>query len=458
MAAEHETWLGKLFNRIKPGSSFAAFPWKSWSKVCLILETIKGIGCRINRTRSGQNWSIEMVDEDGFPSNPHAYQVCVRDPDISVEDYEAGDYDDLKVYCYMPDNSFPMCGANGPNPNGLVGDTISSGENYPVDDSGSSGTAFSWGWHLLEEETSQAREFYVVGEVAAEDWEAFTKNGVGPVFENIECMDPDDVTDRLDPDNFDQKRWLVPIAYVNNNRVVQLLCGRPNMWMEVPDADCTPESGSNDPGQSIQRRPSGDGESGGSESGGSGGGTSGMLQLFGFHDPSTMDPEDSWKGTPSGGQAAPGIDDCIDVVVRDKTGDRKKVNYVRPSDLFEGPALDTDETTQSGPPGESIDRATLSGTDYLQLRQFTQPADVESIKAIGESDNRASALNLHILLRKVSQGEGSGQTAVRPKLIYVVAATGPFWTKGGTASQNFAQSIKIGDIATNNFITISAIQ
>lgn len=443
MASENDTWIGRLFSRIKPGSSYAAFPWKSWSKICLILETIKGIGCRINRTRSGQNWSIELVDEDGFPSRPHAYQVHVRNPDISVEDYESGDYDDLKVYCYMP-VSFPMCGANGPNPNGDVGDTISSGEGYPE--------SFSWGWHLLEEETNSKREFYVVGEVAVEDWEAFTKNGTGPTFENIECMSPQDVNTRLDPGNFDQKRWLVPIAYVNNDRVVQLLCGRPNMWMEVPDGDTTPEDGSNEPGRSIQRIPGGDGESGGSSSSGSGG-QNGMLELFGFHDPETMDASESWKG--DGGEA-PGVDECVDIVVRDKTADRKRVNYVKPSDLFGGEVrLDTDESP-GNPPGESLNRYKASPTAPddgapLQLRQFHDTSDViASVAGMDDTSGAQNADDFHILLRETSNGTAS----VRPRLEYALASTGPFWVKGATATQNYAQSIKIGN-PTTGYITIT---
>lgn len=427
MASENDTWIGRLFSRIKPGSSYAAFPWKSWSKICLILETIKGIGCRINRTRSGQNWSIELVDEDGFPARPHAYQVHVLNPDISVEDYESGDYDDLKVYCYMP-VSFPMCGANGPNQNGDVGDTIGSGEGYPE--------SFSWGWHLLKEETNSEREFYVVGEVAVEDWKAFAKNGTGPTFENIECMSPQDVNTRLDPGNFDQKRWLVPIAYVNNDRVVQLLCGRPNMWMEVPDGETTPEDGSNKPGQSIQRVP------------GSGSGRTGMLELNGFHDPDTMDAP--WK---SESASAPDVDDCIDIVVRDKTRDRRRVQYVKPSDLFDV-ALDTD-VSPGNPPGESLDRQ-LASTDAsdgpIQLRQFHNTNDLIVLSPIG-STSGPTAEHVDILLRQI----GNGTESIRPKLAYVAAATGPFWVKGGDETQNYGTGIRLGSTATG-YVTISVLQ
>lgn len=430
MASENDTWIGRLFSRIKPGSSYAAFPWKSWSKICLILETIKGIGCRINRTRSGQNWSIELVDEDGFPARPHAYQVHVRNPDISVEDYESGDYDDLKVYCYMP-VSFPMCGANGPNPNGDVGDTIGSGEGYPE--------SFSWGWHLLKEETNSEREFYVVGEVAVEDWKAFAKNGTGPTFENIECMSPQDVNTRLDPGNFDQKRWLVPIAYVNNDRVVQLLCGRPNMWMEVPDGETTPEDGSNKPGQSIQRVP------------GSGSGRTGMLELNGFHDPDTMDAP--WK---SESASAPDVDDCIDIVVRDKTRDRRRVNYVKPSDLFGGEVvLDTDSDSETGPPGESLNRYldSESGKKYNQLRNFHAAGDIEQTQGIDETGSATPPSQLQILFRKVAEGSG----VQRPMLVYTPAASGPFWVKGADATQNWCKSIRLGTPPAN-FITISVTQ
>ena len=50
-------WL----KRIRAGSGFCGFSASSWNKVCNVLETIEGIGCTINKTHSGNGWTV-VVD------------------------------------------------------------------------------------------------------------------------------------------------------------------------------------------------------------------------------------------------------------------------------------------------------------------------------------------------------------------------------------------------------------
>ena len=66
MASDND-WIGRIFSRIRPGTSYRAFPWRSWEKICLILESIKGSGIRIRRTESGQGWALEVDKDELFP-------------------------------------------------------------------------------------------------------------------------------------------------------------------------------------------------------------------------------------------------------------------------------------------------------------------------------------------------------------------------------------------------------
>ena len=123
-------------------------------------------------------------------------------------------------------------------------------------------------------------------------------------------------------------------------------------------------------------------------------------------------------------------------------------------------ALDTDATPGSGSyvPGESIDRWESSATPppdpavALELRKFYDTTDVEPTKGIGETGGDTAPDSLQTLFRKTG-GTGSA----RPKLVYVEAATGPFWVKGADASQNFGASIKLGSSAIG-YVTISVTQ
>ena len=117
--------------------------------------------------------------------------------------------------------------------------------------------------------------------------------------------------------------------------------------------------------------------------------------------------------------------------------------------------LDTDESP-GNPPGESINRYKASQSDPddgapLQLRQFHDVTDVlASVAGMDDTSGAQNADDFHVLLRETLDGTAS----VRPRLVYALASTGPFWVKGATATQNYAQSIKIGN-PTTGYITLT---
>ena len=55
-------WL----KRIREGVGFIGFSARSWGRVCNVMETIQGVGCVINKTQSGNGWSIQV---DGVHSD-----------------------------------------------------------------------------------------------------------------------------------------------------------------------------------------------------------------------------------------------------------------------------------------------------------------------------------------------------------------------------------------------------
>lgn len=118
--------------------------------------------------------------------------------------------------------------------------------------------------------------------------------------------------------------------------------------------------------------------------------------------------------------------------------------------------LDTDVEPgeDSYEPGESLNHWSGEVDDEpataTQLREFHNTADTEPTQGVGETGDLTEPDALHTLFRKVSP-DGSA----RPKLVYVPAESGPFWVKGADATQNYAQSIKIGSAATG-YVTISA--
>ena len=80
-----DTCIGRLFGRIRPGSSYRAFPWRSWDRICTILETCVGYGILINRTTTGSDWSLELDPTVAAKVKPFAVVVA-----------------DGKIYCYLP--------------------------------------------------------------------------------------------------------------------------------------------------------------------------------------------------------------------------------------------------------------------------------------------------------------------------------------------------------------------
>ncbi len=53
-------WLG----RIRPRDPLARLSARSWDRICNVLETIEGVGCRVQKTLSGHGWKI-IVDPAG---------------------------------------------------------------------------------------------------------------------------------------------------------------------------------------------------------------------------------------------------------------------------------------------------------------------------------------------------------------------------------------------------------
>lgn len=116
---------------------------------------------------------------------------------------------------------------------------------------------------------------------------------------------------------------------------------------------------------------------------------------------------------------------------------------------------DTDETGTRTTPGQSIDTVTVrqaggKTTKDLQLRQFANVADTQTVLAADATGSGYKPEDVHVLMRRTKTGE-------RPKLVYVVAGSGPFWVKGATNAQNYAASIAIGD-PTNGYISLSVEQ
>lgn len=125
--------------------------------------------------------------------------------------------------------------------------------------------------------------------------------------------------------------------------------------------------------------------------------------------------------------------------------------------------LDTDAAT-GDPPGESLNRFVApepqpgetpppDGDGQIQLRQFHDTTDVETVQAIGDTGGGTTPANLQTLFRKVGQGTAD----VRPKLVYADASTGPFWVQGADDSVNFGTALKLGD-SSIGYIIISVTQ
>ncbi|MBQ6103494.1 MAG: hypothetical protein IJL06_07460 [Kiritimatiellae bacterium] len=173
-------------------------------------------------------------------------------------------------------------------------------------------------------------------------------------------------------------------------------------------------------------------------------GVENVLTLHGFDKPSALVYE---------GPDPDSDDDPIQFAGRvPKGGDISAGGELKWFTLRPKPRVDTDETGEITTPGQSIDKATAahsSGktTKDLQLRQFANVADTQTVLAADATGSGYKPADVHVLMRLAKSGE-------RPKLVYVVASTGPFFVKGGQAAQNYAESIKIGD-PTNGYVTLS---
>ena len=67
----HDCRVFNYFKRILRPISFAAFPYRSWNRICDILENISGVGCRIEKqSKENTHWLL-VVDTptvDGYPA------------------------------------------------------------------------------------------------------------------------------------------------------------------------------------------------------------------------------------------------------------------------------------------------------------------------------------------------------------------------------------------------------
>lgn len=89
-----DTFIGRLFGRIRPGSSYRAFPWRSWDRICTILETCAGYGIIINRTPTGSDWSIEIDPTVTAKIQPFTVVAYNKNPD--------DENSPSKIMCYLP--------------------------------------------------------------------------------------------------------------------------------------------------------------------------------------------------------------------------------------------------------------------------------------------------------------------------------------------------------------------
>ena len=66
--------LGNWLRRFRAGAALCRFDPRSWNRVANVLESIEGVGCRIEKTENGWGWQIIVGDgsdtplPEGFPS------------------------------------------------------------------------------------------------------------------------------------------------------------------------------------------------------------------------------------------------------------------------------------------------------------------------------------------------------------------------------------------------------
>jgi hypothetical protein len=112
--------LNNWLRRFRSGAPLCAFSARSWNRICNVLESIEGVGCRIEKTENGWGWQIVVGDGSdaepppGFPSGL---------PDASG----------------LPDEDPPPCGHPGNEPGAGGGDGDGDDTEHPGDEPGAGG-------------------------------------------------------------------------------------------------------------------------------------------------------------------------------------------------------------------------------------------------------------------------------------------------------------------------------
>lgn len=86
----HDCHVFGYFKRIRRAIAFAAFPYRSWNRICDILENISGVGCRIEKqSKENTHWIIN-VD----PSENDLWFLCAL--------FSVHVFDDGRIGIYLP--------------------------------------------------------------------------------------------------------------------------------------------------------------------------------------------------------------------------------------------------------------------------------------------------------------------------------------------------------------------
>ena len=73
-----------LFGRLRKGLPWSAFPWESYNKICTVLEGLQGVGCHVEKSADGRDWTIvvdgasDYAPEDFAPPWTGAGPVLAR--------------------------------------------------------------------------------------------------------------------------------------------------------------------------------------------------------------------------------------------------------------------------------------------------------------------------------------------------------------------------------------------
>jgi hypothetical protein len=87
--------LNNWLRRYRAGAALCRFCPRSWNRIANVLESIEGVGCRIEKTENGWGWQIVVGDGSdaepppGFPDRwlpdtdeASQYQVLQLDADL----------------------------------------------------------------------------------------------------------------------------------------------------------------------------------------------------------------------------------------------------------------------------------------------------------------------------------------------------------------------------------------